>query len=104
LKENHSQRTYYVVVEAVDPLGKPVELPIKSESDGSERRTSSWGEKVSKEFYDEISREKKAGAIQTPIFGKKEAGKLSIDYQLGPKADHLFPESDGRVNDWPNKR
>jgi hypothetical protein len=102
--ESRSQRTYYVVVEAVDPLGKPVAVRIKSASDGAERSTSTWGEQVPKELYDEIGREKKAGAIRNSVFGKKEPGKLSIDYRLGPKADHSLQEAEGRVNNWPNKK
>jgi hypothetical protein len=97
---NRQRRLYYVVVEAVDPEGRPVVREIVGDDDHSTRRVSVWAERVDQALYDRIGAEKSAGAIADPVFARKRSGWLSLDYREGPKADGKADAASGRINHW----
>ncbi len=76
-------RNYYLIVEAVDPAGRVIEVPVTSEEDQSVRRTKKWGQRVSEEDFNRIAADKGDDQIiQHNVIGAKQAGKLRPDYSV----------------------
>lgn len=66
------QRNYYLVVEAVDPTGKILTLPIESEEDQSIAPAKLWAKRVEKSVYDRIAADKRDDQIiQNAVIGQK---------------------------------
>ncbi|MEO0550995.1 MAG: DUF6384 family protein [Pseudomonadota bacterium] len=71
-------RNYYLIVEAVDPAGRLLEVPISNEEDGETKRVSRWGQRVSERAFDTIASDKRDDQIiQNAIIGEKPVGRLS---------------------------
>ena len=74
---NPRAHNYYLIVEAVDRDGRPVQVPVTSEEDGRTATVSRWGLRVTPEEFERVRRDKAAdGVIDRPIVGVKRAGEL----------------------------
>jgi len=80
---NPRARNYYLIVEAVDREGNPVEVPITSEENGETRRVSRWGQHVTEAEFERVRRDKLAnGILEQPIIGQKAAGQLNTTWSV----------------------
>jgi hypothetical protein len=80
---NTEATNYYVVVEALDPRGEPVTLPIHNEESGETEMVSMWGVRVPEAVYRTVEADKRDdGIIQRNVIGLKEYGFLEVDYAV----------------------
>ena len=90
---NESARNYYVIVEAIDRSGQPVEVRVTDEETGKIARVSQWGLRVDKPVFDQIAADKQDdGIIQNNRFGVKQRGELEPEY--------TFPTSGAAITNW----
>ena len=91
---NNSEATnYYVVVEALDPAGNALSLPITSEDTGSTQSVSRWGVRVPQSVYEAvIADQQDDGTIQHSLVGFKQDGFPDVDY--------VVPVLGGAVTQW----
>ncbi|NEX22729.1 hypothetical protein G3480_20870 [Thiorhodococcus mannitoliphagus] len=80
---NTQARNYYIIVEAIDPSGNVLKVPITNEETGKTERVTAWGLRVDKETFDQIARDKRDdGIIQRDRFGEKPRGALTPNYEM----------------------
>lgn len=80
---NTEATNYYVVVEALDPRGAPVTLPVRNEESGETEMVSMWGVRVPEAVYRTVEADKRDdGIIQRNVVGLKEYGFLEVDYRV----------------------
>jgi len=80
---NPRARNFYLIVEAVGPDGRLVEVPITSEEDGRSALTSRWGLRVTPEEFERVRQDKLAdGVIQDPVVGRKRAGQTAPEWSI----------------------
>ncbi|MBI4921195.1 MAG: hypothetical protein HY834_05560 [Devosia nanyangense] len=78
---NSEATNYYLVVEALDPNGTPLSLPIRSEETGQVETVQRWGERVPEGVYRAVEADANDdGVIQHSLVGIKQFGFLDIDY------------------------
>ncbi|MEM9570677.1 MAG: DUF6384 family protein [Pseudomonadota bacterium] len=78
-----NSRNYYLIVEAVDPAGRLVEVQIESEEDRQTKRVTRWGQRVSESAFNAIASDKRDDQIiQNAVIGTKSAGALSPTYSV----------------------
>jgi hypothetical protein len=78
---NTDATNYYVVVEAIDPHGVALSLPILNEEDNKTETVNIWGIRVPEAVYRAVEADKKDdGIIQRNIMGIKEFGYLEPSY------------------------
>jgi hypothetical protein len=88
-----SQRNYYIVVEAVTPDGRKLQLPIRNEETGQTETVSRFAVRVPQSTYDAVAADKREdGIVQNNRFGEKRRGKMSVDY--------LMPFEGGAITKW----
>jgi len=76
-------RNYYLIVEAVDPTGRLVEIEITSEEDRKIQRVTRWAQRVSEEAFNMIASDKRDDQIiQNAVIGAKPAGRLVPTYSI----------------------
>lgn len=76
-------RNYYLIVEAVDPAGRLVEVPVTSEEDRRSDRVSRWGQRVSEDVFNGVAADKGDDQIvQNAVIGQKATGYLSPQYTV----------------------
>jgi hypothetical protein len=76
-------RNYYLIVEAVDPSGRLVEVPVTSEEDRRSDRVSRWGQRVSEAVFNDVAADKGDDQIvQNSVIGQKMAGYISPQYSV----------------------
>jgi hypothetical protein len=76
-------RNYYLIVEAVDPSGGLVEVPVTSEEDRRSDRVSRWGQRVSEAVFNGVAADKGDDQIvQNAVIGQKPSGYLSPQYTV----------------------
>lgn len=76
-------RNYYLIVEAVDPSGGLVEVPVTSEEDRRSDRVTRWGQRVSEAVFNSVAADKGDDQIiQNAVIGQKPAGYLSPQYTV----------------------
>lgn len=76
-------RNYYLIVEAVDPAGRLVEVPVTSEEDRRSERVSRWGQRVSEDVFNGVAADKGDDQIiQNAVIGQKTTGYLSPQYTV----------------------
>ena len=87
---NPGARNYYIVVEALDRHGEPVEVPILNEEDGKTYRVSQWALRVDEAVFRQVAEDKTDdGIIQNNRFGVKKRGYLTPEY-LMPTTGHAI--------------
>ncbi|MBR0652956.1 hypothetical protein GXW78_25095 [Roseomonas terrae] len=80
---NPRARNYYLIVEALDRDGRPVEVPVTSEENGETRRVSRWGLHVTEAEFERVRRDKLAdGILSQPVIGQKAAGSLDTRWTV----------------------
>lgn len=80
---NPRARNYYLIVEAIDRDGRPVEVPVTSEEDGITARVSRWGLHVPEAEFERVRRDKLAnGIIEQPVIGEKAPGSLATRWTV----------------------
>jgi hypothetical protein len=90
---NTGARNYYLIVEAIGPDGRPIEMPITSEEDGATKTVTKWGLRVDQKVYDAVAADKAAdGIIQNRKVGEKRRGFLNVDYAI--------PTTGGAITGW----
>ncbi len=90
---NTEATNYYIVVEALDPDGKALTLPILNEENGQTESVAMWGVRVPETVYNAVSADKlDDGIIQGNLVGRKSEGFLDVEY--------LMPVTGGAVTQW----
>lgn len=90
---NTDATNYYIVVEALDPEGNTLTLPILNEENGETEDVTHWGVRVPEGIYRSVEADKRDdGIIQRNIVGRKEYGYLEVDY--------VVPVLGGAVTRW----
>ena len=90
---NTEATNYYIVVEALDPDGNALTLPILSEESGQTEEVSMWGVRVPETVYNAVAADKlDDGIIQGNMVGRKSEGFLDLEY--------LMPVLGGAVTQW----
>ena len=80
---NPDARNYYIIVEAVSPDGRTLQVPVVNEETGRIERVSKWGLRVEEEVFRRIAADKQDdGIIQQREFGVKRSGQLKPDYRI----------------------
>lgn len=76
-------RNYYLIVEAIDPAGRPVAVNIISQEDRSASRVSRWGQGVPKSVFDRVAADKSDDQIiQDAVIGSKSRGRLTPEWDV----------------------
>jgi hypothetical protein len=90
---NPRARNFYLVVEAVDRAGHPVEVTQTSEEDGKVARVTRWGLHVPAAEFERVRQDKlRDGLIDQPVIGVKRAGTLAPEWSI--------PVSGGAILQW----
>ncbi|ODT76034.1 MAG: hypothetical protein ABS76_32380 [Pelagibacterium sp. SCN 64-44] len=90
---NTDATNYYIVVEALDPDGHALSLPILNEESGETETVSMWGVRVPETVYSAVAADKQDdGIIQGNLVGRKSDGFLDVEY--------LMPVMGGAVTRW----
>jgi hypothetical protein len=80
---NTGARNYYIIVEAIDPTGRVLTIPITNEETGKTERVTEWGLRVDKETFEQVARDKQDnGIIEHDRFGYKNRGYLVPKYEM----------------------
>jgi hypothetical protein len=84
---------YYLVVEAVAPGGRVLNVPISSVETQKSERVNIWAQRVAKPTFDRVGAEKASnGMVVNDILGHKAAGELT------PRFDEPVPG--GAITKW----
>ncbi len=90
---NTGARNYYIIVEAVDPSGKPLSVPIENEETQKTERVNQWGLRVDERTFNAIAQDKRDdGIIENDRFGYKAPGDLVPHYEM--------KTTGGAITDW----
>lgn len=81
--DNGATRVYYLVVEALDPSGRPVKMDIRNFETGRTSSVAYWAVRVPESAYRSLERDKKAdGVVDQREAGRKPAGTLDIQWTV----------------------
>jgi len=90
---NTGARNYYLIVEAIDPDGKALSLPIRNEETGETQTVATWGVRVPERTFNAVRDDKQDdGIIQDRRLGTKARGTLEPEYAM--------PVTDGAITSW----
>jgi hypothetical protein len=80
---NPGARNYYLIVEAIDPSGNALPMPVRNEEDGKLVTARKWGLRVDQEIFDRMAADKRDdGIIQDYVVAVKERGQLQPEYRI----------------------
>jgi len=80
---NTDATNYYIVVQAVDPEGNVLELPIENEENGETEVVDIWGLRVPEVVYRSVEADKRDdGIVQADMVGRKAYGFLEVEYAV----------------------
>jgi hypothetical protein len=80
---NTRARNYYIVVEAIDPTGRVLTVPIENEETGETDSVTKWGLRVDEKTFERVGRDKQDnGIIERDKFGYKNRGYLLPKYEM----------------------
>lgn len=89
-EDNPRARNYYVVVEAIAPNGRAVQLPIRNQETGRTERVSKWGLRVDEATFAKVRADKlDDGIIQQDVVGTKRRGELEPQYSVATSGDAI---------------
>lgn len=92
-QRNPQTRNFYIIVEAVTPDGKVLEVPVTNEEDGKTSLVNKWGLRVDEQLFQQIAADKQDdGIIQKRRFGIKRRGTLAPEY--------LMPTTGAAITSW----
>jgi hypothetical protein len=90
---NTGARNYYIIVEAIDPTGRVLSVPVTNEETGKTERVEKWGLRVDGKTFDRIASDKQDnGIIEQDRVGEKNRGYLAPRYDL--------PTTGGAITQW----
>jgi len=90
---NTEATNYYIVVEALDPQGNALSLPVTNEENGQTETVNIWGVRVPEAVYNAVAADKQDdGIIERNVVGIKQYGFLDVDY--------VIPVLGGAVTRW----
>ncbi len=79
----NSASSYYIIVDAIDSAGNPVQLPITNVETKKKENVSRFGIRVPESVYKSVGEDKRAdGIVDKNIFGRKAAGELDPNYEF----------------------
>lgn len=85
-------RNNYLLVEALDPAGRALTLPVRNEETGATERVAAWGERVPRDVYDRVAADKQDnGIVDDNDFGLKRRGFIT--------AERAYPDI-GQITRW----
>ena len=80
---NTQAKNYYIIVEAVDPSGRVLEVPIENEETKETERVNAWGLRVDQATFNAVANDKRDdGIIERDRFGFKERGAIRPSYEM----------------------
>jgi hypothetical protein len=80
---NTQAKNYYIIVEAVDPSGRVLEVPIENEETKKTERVTAWGLRVDQATFNAVAKDKRDdGIIERDRFGFKERGAIRPSYEM----------------------
>jgi hypothetical protein len=86
-------RNYYLIVEAVAPGGRLIDVPVRNEQTQKTERVSKWAQRVTQETFDKVREEKQGtGIVSNDILGRKPRGELEPKYDV--------PTPGGAITNW----
>lgn len=86
-------RNYYIVVDAVDAAGNPVQVPVINEEDGSRHSVSRFAVRVPERVYNQVRDDKlDNGLVDNNQFATKKSGTLQTQY--------AFDVDGGMITNW----
>ena len=86
-------RAYFIVVDAVDPDGKPVELPIHNDETNKTETVSRFAVRVPIETFDAVRNDKaRNGIVQNARMAEKRRGFIEPEFRM--------PVLEGRITRW----
>jgi hypothetical protein len=86
-------RAYFVVVDALDPEGKPVQLAIRNDETNQVETVSRFAVRVPVETYDAVRNDKaKNGIVQNARMAEKSRGFLEPEFRMAAL--------EGRITRW----
>ncbi len=90
---NVAARNYYLIVDALDPAGRPVSVTVRDEETGRLERVTRFGLRVPQEEFERVAADKRAdGIIQERLVGEKVRGELAPRYTI--------PTTGGAITRW----
>lgn len=90
---NPNSQNYYLVVEAIAPDGTVTERKITSEEDDNVKSVTIWGQRVSRDTFDAVRKDKgDDGIVQDSLLGRKERGKRAVEWLNGVE--------EGAITEW----
>ncbi|MFY9643121.1 MAG: DUF6384 family protein [Rhodomicrobium sp.] len=94
-RENRSfqGRAYFVAVNAVDPKGNPVKIPVRNDETNRMETVSRFAVRVPPETFEAIRQDKsKNGIVQNKVLAEKRRGYMEPEYSM--------PVLSGRITRW----
>jgi Family of unknown function (DUF6384) len=86
-------RAYFIVVDALDPAGKPVELPIHNDETNKTETVSRFAVRVPMETFDAVRNDKaRNGIVQNARMAEKRRGFIEAEFAM--------PVLEGRLTRW----
>ncbi len=76
----------YVIVQALDPSGRPIPMEVRDAESGELKTVTTWGEQIPLEVFERLAADKQAdGVLDEAAFAAKQRGKTDVEVQLsGP--------------------
>jgi hypothetical protein len=86
-------RAYFVVVDAIDPAGNPVRLPIRNDETNEVETVSRFAVRVPTATFEAVRNDKAMnGIVQNARLGEKRRGFVEPEFRM--------PVLDGRITRW----
>lgn len=90
---NTGARNFYIIVEAVDPSGRVLTVPIRNEETRATETVKLWGLRVDEQTFRAVAEDKRDdGIIERDRFGYKARGELEPRYEM--------PTTGGAITHW----
>jgi Family of unknown function (DUF6384) len=86
-------RAYFVVVDAIDPAGKPVQLPVRNDETNRTETVSRFAVRVPIETFEAVRNDKsRNGIVQNARMAEKRRGFIEPEFRM--------PALEGRITRW----
>jgi hypothetical protein len=86
-------RAYFIVVNAIDPKGNPVKLPVRNDETNRTETVSRFAVRVPPETFEAIRSDKsRNGIVQNAVLAEKRRGFIDPEF--------LYPALPGRITRW----
>jgi hypothetical protein len=82
--------TFYVIVEAENPAGKPGVASIRNAESGDLENVTYWGVSVTESFYNSVKEDKRDGIVNKFAAGSKAAGTADFAWTIPVQGDQMI--------------